>query len=489
MKNKALLIFSIALVALLALLPSAGPVSANDILKRYIVVMRSPGIPVPGVQGTNCVYDNEVYNHFIAEFMYVQISQVPHRFIEFGWIKQTDPYEPKLSFYYSYQFDSGYKGPYYREEEIDYDDEPTYEVLYSGGEGEWQLKLDGEDVAQVEIEYNDGIVGAQCETEDSASHPVNELEGHFWDLKYRSGSSWVSWQDMDMSVAPLYDATQEDGDEFYTAGPSGIIGVTGAVNCSTLAGVTVELSKSGWQDSATSDNDGNYAITTFESGEYDVTASKSGFRQESQTIEFTDPPEVHTIDFLAETGLVPNAPDVFYVLECIDQWLYPESPCELTVFKVLEVVNAWLYPIDGKGAEGGKIEPLSGITVSRDVSSMFVRRGDTYVVQVRFTAPADGFNAIGLMDFAPEGWNVTVDATWSDPDAFLAKAVDNKAEIGWGGAYRENRRLVGNYRFTVPEDAPMGWYRFGDGLLGYYVGEDGPYTSEIGGDFEVFVMP
>jgi hypothetical protein len=216
MKKKALLIFSIALVALLALLPSAGPVSANDISKRYIVVMRSPGTPVPGVQGTNCVYDNDVDNHFIAEFMYVQISEDPHRFIEFGWIKQTNPYEAKLSFYYSYQFDSGYKGPFYREEEIDYDDEPTYEVLYSGGEGEWQLKLDGEDIAQIETEYDDGIVGAQCESEDSASPPVNELHGHFWNLKYRSGSSWYLWNGINTDADSPYKVKEINSHEFYT---------------------------------------------------------------------------------------------------------------------------------------------------------------------------------------------------------------------------------------------------------------------------------
>jgi len=51
MRKKALLIFSTVFVALLALLPSAGAVSANDILKRYIVVMRSPGTLVPGGPG------------------------------------------------------------------------------------------------------------------------------------------------------------------------------------------------------------------------------------------------------------------------------------------------------------------------------------------------------------------------------------------------------------------------------------------------------
>ena len=126
-----------------------------------------------------------------------------------------------------------------------------------------------------------------------------------------------------------------------------ITGVTGEVNCDTLAEVTITLYKnSNVKGSTTSDGSGNYtlAASISEMGEYEVVASKDGFKDKSQLIDITELGQQYELNFRAETGLIPNAPDVFYVQECVNHWLYPESPCGLSVFKVLEVVNAWLYP-------------------------------------------------------------------------------------------------------------------------------------------------
>jgi len=270
--------------------------------------------------------------------------------------------------------------------------------------------------------------------------------------------------------------------------PEDIAGVTGQVRCDILPWVTVEIFKDGeLMNSTISNKDGYYELTAPETGTYKVVASESEFRDESQNIYIDDLEEVYELDFLAETGLVPNAPGTPYVVECIHYWLHPELGCVLSTPKLVAVINAWLFPIEGKGAEGGKIQPLSGISVYRLMFSS-VYRGQTFPVWVRFIAPADEFNAIALTDFAPEGWDVTVDATWSTPDANAVKATDNKAEIIWFGPYDENTRFSGVYKVTVPEDATLGVYTFGDGLLRYYVGEAGPYTSEIGGVSQVEVV-
>jgi len=70
------------------------------------------------------------------------------------------------------------------------------------------------------------------------------------------------------------------------------------------------------------------------------------FKDETQTITIAEAEQMQqqVLDFIGETGLVPKAATMAYVLECVNHWLYPEPPCGLSMSKVLEVVNAWLYP-------------------------------------------------------------------------------------------------------------------------------------------------
>jgi hypothetical protein len=129
-----------------------------------------------------------------------------------------------------------------------------------------------------------------------------------------------------------------------------ISGVTTEVNCQPLDAVTLQLFDSEGVtpigDPATSDGSGNYtlAASVSETGSYEVVASKTGFKDEAQSISITELGQEYTMDFRGDHGLIPDAPDVFYILECVNLWLYGEDPCALTVFKVLAVVNAWLYP-------------------------------------------------------------------------------------------------------------------------------------------------
>jgi len=128
--------------------------------------------------------------------------------------------------------------------------------------------------------------------------------------------------------------------------PIQLTGVTGEVNCDILSGVTIELFQDGTsKGSTTSYGEGNYSLSVPETGTYDVVASKDGFRDETQT-DVVVVLGVNTLHFRGETGLIPNAPNMSYVLKCVNHWLYPPSEeCELTMSKVLAVVNAWLYPV------------------------------------------------------------------------------------------------------------------------------------------------
>jgi len=121
-----------------------------------------------------------------------------------------------------------------------------------------------------------------------------------------------------------------------------VIGVTREVNCATLPGVGIALDGIG---PVLSDIDGNYTIMAPGPGDYTITATKEGFREESGAID-VDPPGPVTFNFQGEYGLIPNAPDIWYALDCVNLWLYPPpSVCGLDIWTALEVVNAWLYPV------------------------------------------------------------------------------------------------------------------------------------------------
>jgi len=125
-----------------------------------------------------------------------------------------------------------------------------------------------------------------------------------------------------------------------------ISGTTYGVNCTSLPGVKVELfagvTSLGF---TTSDVSGNYTVSAPPSGTYTVTASKDGFREETQQVVVGSVPV--TLDFCGETGLIPDAPNVFYVVDCVANWKYMPAVacCKLDVFRVVDVVAAWKYPV------------------------------------------------------------------------------------------------------------------------------------------------
>jgi hypothetical protein len=116
-----------------------------------------------------------------------------------------------------------------------------------------------------------------------------------------------------------------------------------------------------------------------------------------------------------------------------------------------------------------------------------VQGGETFDVTVTFSSPADNFNAIGLTDLCPDGWNVTLDETWSTPNAGFVNAMGNKAEIMWFGPYESGTTFSAVYKVTVPDDASLGIYAF-SGSLEYYLGEEGPFVENITGGSQIEVV-
>ena len=98
------------------------------------------------------------------------------------------------------------------------------------------------------------------------------------------------------------------------------------------------------KSTTTSDQDGQYELVATETGAYTVVASAVGFKDETQGISILSLGGGSTLDFIGNHGLIPQAPDMSYVLACANNWLYPPADPELalSMSKVLAVANAWL---------------------------------------------------------------------------------------------------------------------------------------------------
>ena len=124
--------------------------------------------------------------------------------------------------------------------------------------------------------------------------------------------------------------------------------MTREANCEILTVVTIELYEGAVPegdpiDTVDSDGSGNYEIIAPETGWYSLVAKKATFRDEIQVIEIVDIEVGYLQDFTGDTSLVPDGPNMTYVLVCVNHWLGPqEDECHMEMTKVLAVVNAWL---------------------------------------------------------------------------------------------------------------------------------------------------
>lgn len=198
---------------------------------------------------------------------------------------------------------------------------------------------------------------------DVDNHPTPDQVDYIWFGPYASGTGFTAVYNVQVpSDATVGSYTFPNGSLEYYVGTSNyqesiagdtqvqvalasIEGNTTQVNCLVLAGVNITAYVGAVQKASTlSDGSGEYVLVLPELGNYDVTASKAGFRSETQAISVTDPME-YTLSFQGDHGLIPNAPDMSYVLACVNLWKFGTPPCQLSMSKVLAVINAWKIPI------------------------------------------------------------------------------------------------------------------------------------------------
>jgi len=123
-----------------------------------------------------------------------------------------------------------------------------------------------------------------------------------------------------------------------------IQGKTYEAKCLILAGVTLTMDGT---TQIVSGVDGTYQLLATTTGSHTIVATKTGYRSQTQTVNVTDLTATYILDFKAGYGLVPKAPDLSYVLACINKWKFPPiDGTGLDISKVLSVINAWKFPIN-----------------------------------------------------------------------------------------------------------------------------------------------
>jgi hypothetical protein len=161
------------------------------------------------------------------------------------------------------------------------------------------------------------------------------------------------------------------------------------------------------------------------------------------------------------------------------------------VSSVLLIVGL-LAIMGGMACQGGPVDTTSA-QPERELPAV-VMTGDEFWVTVTFTSPEDGFHGIGLTDVGPAGWDVSVDLTWTEPQAMVGHTPEpGTAVYIWHGpsesdAYDAGVEFTAAYKIKVPVDAEPGAYTF-SGSLEYYI-EPSPapsYKDEIAGDIQVTV--
>jgi hypothetical protein len=128
--------------------------------------------------------------------------------------------------------------------------------------------------------------------------------------------------------------------------PRKIAGEVHEVDCAALAGVNVTAYQGAVQKASTIGNGtGNYELEVPIIGDYNVTISKAGFRNIMTQAVSVPAFATYTLDFAGDFGLIPNAPDMSYVLACVNLWKFGTAPCQLGMSEVLAVINAWKNPV------------------------------------------------------------------------------------------------------------------------------------------------
>jgi uncharacterized protein (DUF362 family) len=202
--------------------------------------------------------------------------------------------------------------------------------------------------AQVEYTLTVSIIGnGNVERDDPG--PYNYGDVVQLTAVPESGWNFSGWSgDLDGTLNP--ENLTMNSDKTVTAtftSTSVISGLTAEVNGNVITGATVKLYLDGvLQSTTTSSPDGQYELIATEIDEYTVVVSAAGFKKETQEVSITSLDDTYTLDFIGNSGLIPQAPSLSYVLNCANHWLFPpvnHPELALSMSKVLAVANAYLY--------------------------------------------------------------------------------------------------------------------------------------------------
>jgi hypothetical protein len=135
-----------------------------------------------------------------------------------------------------------------------------------------------------------------------------------------------------------------NGTTFIVPGLVVATGITREINGDVLPGVEITLDGI---DPVVSGQDGQFQIADIAIGNHTMVAHKDGFRDRTQTVNMAlGQGSTVTCSFQGQSGLIPNAPEMWYALDCINLWLYPPNQeTGLDIWAALDVINAWLYPV------------------------------------------------------------------------------------------------------------------------------------------------
>jgi len=140
------------------------------------------------------------------------------------------------------------------------------------------------------------------------------------------------------------------------------------------------------------------------------------------------------------------------------------------------------------------LQPLTNIAfaanvtnVTRALPSGALCPNTSFNVTVNWTTTTDGVNSLLLTDFAPAGWSVSGNSSWSTPSPNMPSATGNKIEIMWIQEAANGTVFTAKYKVTVPGNATPGNYTFTNGTLGYCVNIFGPFTENVTGNTTVTV--
>jgi hypothetical protein len=137
---------------------------------------------------------------------------------------------------------------------------------------------------------------------------------------------------------------------FVTTIENGAIigGRTYEVNGIALPGVIIELVMQGEvKETVISSDKGVYSVIVPQTDTYTLTTKMTGFRDQTQSIDIITMATEYRFDFKTKYGLIPNAPNIWYVLNCAALWKYPPADPELglDMWRLLDVAAAWKYPV------------------------------------------------------------------------------------------------------------------------------------------------